>query len=135
MLKIIIIITYNIITISIQFLFLPISPTFSTFWIKERKKKNLSSLVFVQIPHHQWSLGGVASGTGQKNSRECQCPNLKDFQRPSQTKNLVLGSLLSTYRHLQENHFQMVDKQQMVRLPLEFSWEEEWGSSTQFSSI
>ena len=31
MLKIIIIITYNIITISIQYLFLAISPTFSTF--------------------------------------------------------------------------------------------------------
>ena len=90
MLKIIVIITYNIITISIQSLFLAISPTFSTFWIK--KKKKLSSLVFAQIPNCQQSLGSVASGTGQKNSRECQCPNLEDFQRPSQTTNLVLGS-------------------------------------------
>lgn len=91
MLKIIIIITYNIITISIQYLFLAISPTFSTFWIKKKKKK-LSCLVFAQIPNRQQSLGSVTSGTGQKNSRECQCPNLKDFQRPSQMKNLVLGS-------------------------------------------
>lgn len=50
MLKIIIIFTYNINTISIQSLFLAISPTVSTFWIKIKKK--LSSLVFVQIPHH-----------------------------------------------------------------------------------
>lgn len=41
MLKIIIIITYNIITISIQYLFLAISPTFSTFWIKKKKKTTL----------------------------------------------------------------------------------------------
>lgn len=44
MLKIIIIITYNIITISIQYLFLAISPTFSTFWIKKKKKTLLFGL-------------------------------------------------------------------------------------------
>lgn len=50
MLKIIIIITYNIITISIQFLFLSISPTFSTFWIKEKKNKKQKK------PSLVWSL-------------------------------------------------------------------------------
>ena len=51
MLKIIIIFTYNINTISIQSLFRAISPIISTFWIKKKnknkQKKNLSSLVFV----------------------------------------------------------------------------------------
>ena len=50
MLKIIIIFTYNINTLSIQSLFRAISPIISTFWIKKQKqpnKKNLSSLVFV----------------------------------------------------------------------------------------
>ena len=86
MLKIIIIFTYNINTISIQSLFLAISPIISTFWIKKQTNKQTKKkpLQFGLCPW--WSLGGVASATRQKIPESASAQISKTFRGQDRRK-------------------------------------------------
>ena len=84
MLKIIIIFTYNINTISIQSLFLAISPTVSTFWIKIKKKTLQFGLCSDSSP--LWSLGDVASATRQKIPESASAQISKTFRGQDRRK-------------------------------------------------
>eukprot|EP00069_Balaena_mysticetus_P016115 bmy_09510T0 len=75
---------------------------------RDTAKVELTSLLSV-IP------GGVPSATGQKSPVRVPVPKIsKIFRGQVRQRPQSLEALLSTYRNLQKNHFQMVDKQQTL---------------------